>query len=244
MNKLMKKVITSATALGILTTMSPTLSFASTDNKTSNASSKVNRNTEKNNVSLKIIKDDNQERVVQSSDSNLISISTYNKITKTVSISTRNLTDNLVSNQTIDLNTVQRNLSKDLGPQYMQQSLQLIDKGTSLDEKWYYYYYTNNVWLIKIPGQRAKNPIENSSNSKELNGFRSSVLSKKEHEIAFTAKVSGEAALAAIALCETPTPWTTVAGAAAAIGIAVWAIPDLFKVYQDGENCTYYYQRI
>lgn len=64
------------------------------------------------------------------------------------------------------------------------------------------------------------------------------------HEIAFLSKVSGDVAIACIALLSTPTPWTVVSGAAATIGLAAWAVPDLYKVFQEADNCRYHFNRI
>jgi len=239
MKNVTKQIIASATALGLLATTTPTLSFAA-ENTTPIKPSTQSINSQ--NTNLKILKDDATEKIVESSDQNLISTSTYNKNTKMLNITTKNLTDNTTSTQTINLNNtgiIQKNKNR-----LASWDIKVLDHGESLDGKWQYTYYNKNVWLIKIPQQNAKNPVENSNNKADLNGFRNSVNALITSEVAFLGKVAGEAALGALALLETPTPWTTLAGAAAAIGIAAWALPDFYKVFQETKNCNYYFHRV
>nr|WP_232733579.1 geobacillin-26 family protein [Bacillus cereus] len=122
--------------------------------------------------------------------------------------------------------------------------IQVLDHASSLDGRFEYTYYNQNVWLIRVPGENAKNPVENNDNKTDLNNFRTSVNNLMTNEVAFLSKIGGEVGLGCLSLLSTPTPWTTVAGAATAIGLAVWAVPDLYKVFQEADNCRYHFNRI
>ncbi|MCQ6530518.1 geobacillin-26 family protein [Bacillus mycoides] len=237
MNETNRKIAISAMALGLLTTTLPTLSLAEENNSiSSNISTQLIQNQQS---SLKVLKDDANEKIVESSDNHMVSTSTYDKKNKRVSISTKNLTDNTLSTQTMDL----RN-AESLVKSRKKREVYVIDRAVSLDGAFEYTFYNENVWVIKIPGENAKNPVENNENRAELNGFRNAVNNLMTNEISFLNKVGGETALLCVGLLSTPTPATAAAGAATAIGLAAWAIPDFVKMFQEADNCKYHFHRV
>ncbi|MCP1399568.1 MULTISPECIES: geobacillin-26 family protein [Bacillus cereus group] len=243
MNKFTKKVLTSITSLSVLATMMPTVSFAANNDSLSKAPSTFNETKVTENVSLKTIKDNNQERIVQSTDDNLISTARFDKKTNQLDVMIKNIKENTTSHQTIDLESSKNSRKFKSGVQSMQ-PLKLISSQSNLLGGFAFYYYTNDIWLIQIPEQAAKNVKENDNNTKELNGFRTSLYNLDKAETAYTGKVVGETAVVALGLLETPNPWTVVLGLITAAGLAAWMIPDLRNIYNEQQQCIFYFNRV
>ncbi|MEC2870082.1 geobacillin-26 family protein [Bacillus bombysepticus] len=243
MNKFTKKVLTSITSLSLLATMTPTVSLAAKIDSSSENSSVFNNTKTNDNILLKTLKDNEEERIVQSSDDNLISTSKLDKKTNQIEITVKNIKENTTSYQTIDLERRKnlRKLKSDV--QYMQ-PLKLISSKSNTLGGYAYYFYTNNIWVIQIPERNAKNVTENDKNSKDLTGFRNSIISLDQAEMSYIGKVGGETAAMALAAIETPTPWTVALGILTALGIAAWSIPDLKKISDEQWNCVFYFERV
>lgn len=192
---------------------------------------------------MKTINNNEEERIIQSSDENLISTARFDKKTNQVDVTVKNIKENTTSHQTIDLESqkISRKLKSDV--QYMQ-PLKLISSKSNTFGGYAYYFYTNNIWVIQIPERNAKNVKENDKNSKDLTGFRSSIISLDQAEMSYIGKVGGETAAMALAAIETPTPWTVTLGILTALGIAAWSIPDLKKISDEQWNCVFYYERV
>lgn len=240
MNTTNRKIASSAMAFGLLTNSLPTLSLAEEKNSiSSNMPTQLMQTQQPN---LKVLKDDTNEKIVEASDNHIVSTSTYDKKNKILHIATKNVADHTISTKTVHL----QHANSLLHTRKKRESwdIEVLDHASSLDGKFEYTYYNKNVWLLRVPGENAKNPVENSENKADLNGFRNAVNNLMTHEIAFLSKVSGDVAIACIALLSTPTPWTVVSGAAATIGLAAWAVPDLYKVFQEADNCRYHFNRI
>lgn len=242
MNTRKNKIIVSALTLGLLTPMVSASAFAEENNSTISAPS-INNVTQVEQPIMKVLKDDSNEKIVESKDNNLVSISTYDKKSKILRISTKKLIDSSVTTETINLQNANKSFVNK--SQRANWEMEVLDHASSLDGRWEYTYYKGDVWLIRIPSVNyAKNPQQNSENKADLNGFRTAVNNLMTNEVTFLSKFTGEAALGCLALLTTPTPWTVVSGAAAAIGLAAWAVPDFYKVFVEVGNANYYFHQV
>lgn len=242
MNTRKHKIIVSALTLGLLTSMVPASAFAEENNSTISAPP-INNVAQVEQPALKILKEDNSEKIVESKDKNIVVTSTYNKKSKVLNITTKKIIDNSVTTETINLQNANKSFVNK--SQRANWEMQVLDHASSLDGRWEYTYYKGDVWLIRIPSVNyAKNPQQNSENKADLNGFRTAVNNLMTNEVTFLAKIGGEVGLGCLALLTTPTPWTAAAGAATAIGLAVWAVPDFYKVFVEVGNANYYFHQV
>lgn len=234
------KIIISALTVGLLTSIIPTGAFAETNNSVSSALTSKNMQQVEKPI-INILKENDNEKIVESKDSNIIVTSTYNKKSKILNITTKKIIDNSITTETINL----QNTNASLINKNQNAPMEILDRAVSLDGAFEYTYYKGNVWVIKIPSvDYAKNPLQTSENKADLNGFRTSVNNLMTNEVSFLSKVGGEIGIACLTLLRTPNPWTVIAGAAGAIGLAAWAVPDLYKVFVEADNATYYFHQV
>ncbi|MGH0414506.1 geobacillin-26 family protein [Bacillus cereus] len=236
------KIIVSALTLGLLTSITPTGAFAETNDSVISALPSKNIQQVEQPI-IKILKEDANEKIVESKDSNIVVTSTYDKKSKVLNITTKKIADNSSTTETINIpsaNEFYANANKKAN-----YAMEVLDRAVSLDGAFEYTYYKGNVWVIKIPSvDYAKNPLQTSENKADLNGFRTSVNNLMTNEVSFLSKVGGEIGIACLTLLRTPNPWTVIAGAAGAIGLAAWAVPDLYKVFVEADNATYYFHQV
>lgn len=234
------KIIVSALTVGLLTSIVPTGAFAETNNSISSAPTSKNIQQVEKPI-INTLKEDDHEKIVESKDSNIVVTSTYNKNSKILTITTKKIIDNSITTETINL----QNTNISFINKNQNAPMEILDRAVSLDGAFEYTYYKGNVWVIKIPSvDYAKNPLQTSENKADLNGFRTSVNNLMTNEVSFLSKVGGEIGIACLTLLRTPTPWTVIAGAAGAIGLAAWAVPDLYKVFVEADNATYYFHQV
>lgn len=223
-----------------MTSIIPTGAFAETNNSVSSALTSKNMQQVEKPI-INILKENDTEKIVESKDSNIIVTSTYNKKSKILNITTKKIIDNSITTETINL----QNTNASLINKNQHAPMEILDRAVSLDGAFEYTYYKGNVWVIKIPSvDYAKNPLQTSENKADLNGFRTSINNLMTNEVSFLSKVGGEIGIACLTLLRTPNPWTVIAGAAGAIGLAAWAVPDLYKVFVEADNATYYFHQV
>lgn len=234
------KIIVSALTVGLLTSIVPTGAFAKINNSINSAPTSKNIQQVEKPI-INTLKEDDHEKIVESKDSNIVVTSTYNKNSKILTITTKKIIDNSITTETINL----QNTNISFINKNQNAPMEILDRAVSLDGAFEYTYYKGNVWVIKIPSvDYAKNPLQTSENKADLNGFRTSVNNLMTNEVSFLSKVGGEIGIACLTLLRTPTPWTVIAGAAGAIGLAAWAVPDLYKVFVEADNATYYFHQV
>lgn len=196
-------------------------------------------NSKEHNVSIKIIEDNEKERIVESWDNKIKSTIVFNKETNDVSITTTDLEGNLISQ-----NTIQEMLKKSASDTDDSYSLaSLIDSNSDSTGDYRYYYYTNNIWVITIPGQ-SKNTFETSRNSSDLLNFRDSIDNLVYNQNMTAAAFAGSTAATIAALIVTPEPWTTIVGILTAMGAGAAVIAYAYSAWDSARDARFYYNRV
>ncbi|QOV10952.1 geobacillin-26 family protein [Viridibacillus arvi] len=225
------------------------------------------------NVTAKILSDNQDTKVVETKDEKNVFKATYNKKTGIINIVTYDLEGNFVSEDVVDNNmsedVVTNNMSEDVVTNNMSDALSanldvpqfselatsaramngtLIRKKTYGDDAygyWVYQYKKDFIWVAKLRNGVAKSPIENTKNIAALNGFKSSVDSFISFKNQMVVKV-GSGILGTITLLYlVPEPvWTKIlAGLLTVISSAI-AYSEGKGMYDSYMESRYQYARI
>ncbi|MBK1809485.1 geobacillin-26 family protein [Clostridium sp. YIM B02505] len=200
-------------------------------------------------VTVSVLSDTKDSKVVQSEDSKAITLTTYDKKNNTINVKQ---TDKLTKKVTLTDKKVDENKIKSSANKLNQlksnsisaASTYLVNSEFSILWDDAYLYYSDKRWAIWNSSNSYYSTYETSSNSSDLLGFKNSVDSQVGYELAAIASVGTAACATVVGVLTAPTGVGAIVGVLVAIGAAISAGVTLWNAYKQRDNADFYWSRV
>ena len=199
--------------------------------------------TTKDGVTVKILEDNANFRIVESSNDTMVSKVTYNKNKNTMDIKEFNKITKITKNKSLDLNKSNPTNFTNNRPSAIWD--EYVNVHSNLNSDYYYIYNpTPDYWAIGVKNKKLTHIRADDELESYLYKFSDAIDDMIKEEKVVMASVGAEVFAAIAGAIVTPEPITTIAGILAAAGIALSSLDNIISWRSCASTARKYYKII